>query len=1440
MRKSKFPFRAVFFLIPLLCFVFSSLSPTMAQQANERAKVLRQEADKIYKNIEVFDVNEFTGVPRSVRGKLGSNIDLDKDDQVVSFLKNSGKVFLINPNTDGFNVKKKLTDNLNLKHAKVQQTFKGIPVWGSEVIVHSDKSNTVIEVNGRFTPKIALDVTPSISSSNALQVALSDLGPAEYRWKNPEQEKILKEVYKDGNLSWEPKPELVIAPKNGDFDKGEYRLAWKMQIAVDGAKLGNYEYFVDAVTGDIINKFNSMADVTGSGVSNYNGTVQFSTTLVSQNSYQLYDSDRHLKTYTANGQTINPGTLLTDSDNIWDQNKSAVDAHWGATKVYDFYKNVFNRNSFNDAGAEIISTTQYLFFYGYDRNGNPVYSPNNAQWNGAQMLYGSGDGTNFSSVSSLDVCAHEITHAVTTSTANLTYQGESGALNEAISDILGTVVEFYSTPSKANWLIGEECYTPGTSGDALRYMNNPNLGNQPDTYKGNLWAPADNLNDGDKGGVHTNSGVLNYAFYLMCVGGSGTNDLTTPFNVIGITIEKARAIAYKALTTYLISSSNYADARNAFLSAAAALYGSSSQEYKTVSDAFGAVGIGIRFTAENNFGAGTIKINGFTTSSGSNFFATAGSSQTLDAIPQYSNPYKYVWNTSGSNNSISNWQKLLPGGSINKIPEATNISYTFNASTSDMNAAYITDLKKLFDVTRIDNTEFDGNRSAGVVTSVVEQNSGDVYAPSQLTGGNGRTYNFAGWADGGNGTVSPTDNMTTNALYKITNKSNCTNAFTNSSQKKTKSDGVNTTLVYESMNYIWMESSANMGVSWAIQNFGKPVSSPGIAHDPSIDGTDGADHFYVVGYAMSDAQTNTTKIMASEINGSPNPVNKVVFDNIPGSTYDTQPVVACLNTSAGMKAIMIWRQPAMPGLGGTLPAGLYYRTGSVTGTNGTHIDWDVYNNDVYIAGTDINSFNPTVAGVRDMVYAIPMVFHMTYSQKIRNNYSSVIKYTSLTLNNDGTVTQSSTQEISDPIYDYNQLNEKPSITLVNNLPCVAWKNYNDATYMQSAVLRRKVSGTTWSDTYYYAGKDDDATSVHISNTGNMSSGYTSFVMGWNTSYSGDQFVKSTSLSTIYNSNKNGNGIQVMGGSRNDFNDSYLISFNNTSLPYSFMSSNAIPLGTLAKVSSDGEGRTIEERSGLIKLNDFFIKSSLGDLSFNGARIDFKEPKDILGNSLEHFSKSLETESIDVANSGILTYTTGFEYGDSLKALSFLKEGSHAGFSVELVDAETGLMLKKLNPFTLSTSSLKKERSQSYRLDLSGIGTRKVALRLSSDINLKDSTKAKYFVLRSYAVQRKANKDNFVDLNYSESARVTTYGLSQNYPNPFNPSTVINFQVPKASKVMLKVYDMLGKEVTTLVNEYKEQGRYSVEFNASSLPSGTYIYEIRANSFVKSGKMLLLK
>ncbi|MFL6291331.1 MAG: M4 family metallopeptidase [Thermoanaerobaculia bacterium] len=179
-------------------------------------------------------------------------------------------------------------------------------------------------------------------------------------------------------------------------------------------------------------------------------------------------------------------------------------AHDYAGSTYDYYAARYGRDSLNNAGMTLISTVHYG-------------EVNNAGWTGSQMVYGDGDGSTFGPFSyGLDVVAHELTHGVTQYTSNLTYLGESGALNEAMSDIFGAATEAYFRGLSSNtWKVGEDIYTPGTPGDALRYMNNPTLdGASRDYYPSRYTGSADN------GGVHWNSGIANLAFYLIVQGGT--------------------------------------------------------------------------------------------------------------------------------------------------------------------------------------------------------------------------------------------------------------------------------------------------------------------------------------------------------------------------------------------------------------------------------------------------------------------------------------------------------------------------------------------------------------------------------------------------------------------------------------------------------------------------------------------------------------------------------------------------------------------------------------------------------------------------------------------------------------------------------------------------------------------------------------------------------
>ncbi|TXC85389.1 M4 family metallopeptidase [Luteibaculum oceani] len=258
-------------------------------------------------------------------------------------------------------------------------------------------------------------------------------------------------------------------------------------------------------------------------------------------------------------------------------NDPALDVHWGATKTYDYYKDVHNRLSYDNEGATIKSRVHFSNSY------------NNAFWDGRQMTFGTGDSSNLSYLTSIDVAAHEFTHGVIDFTSDLIYRGESGALNESFADIFGAAIELKNTVD-GDWNIGEKI---SISRPYLRSMNDPHSADHPDTYGFNdpNWVDPGNLNF-DNGGVHINSGVQNYWFYLITEGDSGMNANDYAYNITGFGLDKTEQIAYRNLAYYLVPSSNFDDAKEGSVFAAEDLYGVGSVEAKTVEDAWCAVGVG--------------------------------------------------------------------------------------------------------------------------------------------------------------------------------------------------------------------------------------------------------------------------------------------------------------------------------------------------------------------------------------------------------------------------------------------------------------------------------------------------------------------------------------------------------------------------------------------------------------------------------------------------------------------------------------------------------------------------------------------------------------------------------------------------------------------------------------------------------------------------------
>ncbi|MBK9045920.1 MAG: M4 family metallopeptidase [Bacteroidetes bacterium] len=491
-------------------------------------------------------------------------------------------------------------DELGMQHHRYQQFYKGIPVQTGEYIVH-EQQGVIKSMNGVCYKTLPVATNPVIGESEALDRALENIGASVYLWETPDAEQIALVGHSHGKDR--PKGELVILPSLG-FEKGQTTsLCWKFDIYAHEPHQ-RYNVYINAETGKMMFKESRICTfaANGSGNTRYSGLQSFTTDSIAPGSYRLRDVTRGggVETYDLNnGTNYGAAVDFTDADNFWNtttnQDDAALDAHWGTQMTYDYYFQTHGRNSYNNAGAVLRSYVHYSSSY------------NNAFWNGSQMTYGDGNGSTFSPLTELDVVAHELTHGVTNFSSNLVYSYQSGALNESFSDIFGITVDFFARPGTANWLLGDQCYTPGTPGDALRSMSNPNSAGDPDTYLGTNWYTG----TGDNGGVHQNSGVQNYWYYLLSVGGSGTNDVGFNFNVTGITIAKARMIAYRNNTFYLTSSSQYSDAAFYSLQSATDLYGNCSPEAVSVKNAWDAVNVmGLQINANLVVSASPVCLGG--------------------------------------------------------------------------------------------------------------------------------------------------------------------------------------------------------------------------------------------------------------------------------------------------------------------------------------------------------------------------------------------------------------------------------------------------------------------------------------------------------------------------------------------------------------------------------------------------------------------------------------------------------------------------------------------------------------------------------------------------------------------------------------------------------------------------------------------------------------
>ncbi|HCN48565.1 MAG TPA: hypothetical protein DIT10_05650 [Chryseobacterium sp.] len=485
-------------------------------------------------------------------------------------------------------------DELGFETHRFQQTINDIPVEYGMMAVQT-RDGKIVGQSGSWilkTPKIA-EKKANISEDVALQSALSFVGADSYKWQNKDEEDFVKRETNNADASFAPKGELVYYSDPSDEKLKDLKLAYKFDIYSE-KPLSRQYVFVDAKNGNVLGTDAIIHEVNSPGTATtvYSGSRNITTDSYN-GSYRLRETGRNagtaVETYNAKKSTNLSGAVdFTDTDNVWNnvntnKDEYATDAHWGAEMTLDYYYTKYGRKSIDNNNFAIKSYVHYS---------NNLF---NAYWDGSRMLYGDGSSTTNGGkpLTAIDVCGHEITHGMTSKTANLVYQREPGALNEGFSDIFGNTIERWARPTKASWTLGEDFNY------VIRDMSNPNAYRQPDTYKGTYWKDATTTGcavpgqtTNDYCGVHTNSGVLNFWYYLLVTGGSGTNDNGFAYNVSGIGLDKAGAIAYRTLTTYLTSTSTYANTRTYSLQAATDLYGAGSNEVTQVTNAWNAVGVG--------------------------------------------------------------------------------------------------------------------------------------------------------------------------------------------------------------------------------------------------------------------------------------------------------------------------------------------------------------------------------------------------------------------------------------------------------------------------------------------------------------------------------------------------------------------------------------------------------------------------------------------------------------------------------------------------------------------------------------------------------------------------------------------------------------------------------------------------------------------------------
>lgn len=735
---------------------------------------------------------------------------------------------------------------------------------------------------------------------------------------------------------------------------------------------------------------------------------------------------------------------------------------------------------------------------------------------------------------------------------------------------------------------------------------------------------------------------------------------------------------------------------------------------------------------------------------------------------------------------------------------------------------------------------------------------------------NGRNYFFSNWSDGSTSATrnfSATRNTTLSANFKIIHKSNDVTAFTRGSQRKLIQTQVNTTKwlhqVYTSMGHVWIEHSSNNGTTWTVGNGGQPLDGgTGSAKCPSIAYVHHAgwgNNYIGVVWQQQYGSTYTIqgKVFNQMSNVTIDPTYASILYTEPADPYSTNANPNLIfngdfyaiyfvtferkNASGSYQPGINWLAGKCGEYGGgqeqafpsANPPGYVGQLGSVTETNASSI-----NAAIALDPMDDGSYSNL---------DVMLVYQDNYDPQSDMNR---IRQTWLWFwSSDQGNSWSYGQYPATPaiLNDYCPNDYNPSVMMnsgenamgcwIDNIPNNengGWAEVDQMTFTQIG-----------SSIFYYFGYGVQSCAINQAYDDYGPTGMSGFVT-WSQIYNGAWSNKSIRFdygtpvtSSLRTLNTTGKYVQLSNGT-GTLNNMYVSSFYPFSAPYYFTTSQA-----LVPVSKDNASTLVMGRGCIISKGNVSFSYRFGDLNVDGENIGFVDAPDTLDYSkIDILNNALVTGSFQLNANSKLVFTEWSGFADSALAMRALGESGYIRYKLELIDAATEKVIGAIKNNSLTSSNAHSLRIQSHQLDTKGLSDMTVKARITINTNL-DS--AKIALTKSIAdVNIALAKSSLEELRIEKEQLPTCYALEQNYPNPFNPSTTIHYQITSRGHITLKVYDVLGREVATLVDGRKEAGSYTATFNGAYLSSGVYIMRLSATpedgskQFVQVKKMVLMK